>query len=364
MARKQKPYSLDDWNETDFDNILNPITTPLYYRNQLKKILGEMSFIIHELGSYKSMSTKNKSNTLILARRAQNAFMQQYRQIINDSALKKYSQNYNTIGKMLEKIGVKTGTMTEPNWKDINTLLMHNKFSQLDYYTKRSVFLLERRMTLFELEGKKELQANLIEFITQKRGEMSHDEMLRDLLKTLDKHYPAGYIKIPIIGEKDGKKTLSYRKLSLESYVDTWISDVEGAIQHTSLRSTYMKAKIDLVMIKSHSVYHPLDLDPTGTPLERLKRAIATNQKAKKNPSSALSKADEKANICPICEPDIGRVFSITGADPDFPHMDFFLPRHPNCNCYMAPMPQDIVYPSDEAIAQTHEPKKIETRTG
>lgn len=34
---------------------------------------------------------------------------------------------------------------------------------------------------------------------------------------------------------------------------------------------------------------------------------------------------------CPICAPVEGKIYSITGADPDFPRLTFEVPLHPNC---------------------------------
>lgn len=46
---------------------------------------------------------------------------------------------------------------------------------------------------------------------------------------------------------------------------------------------------------------------------------------------SDLVQMDNHNSDCPICAPLEGKIYSISGNDPDFPVLDFSIPLHPNC---------------------------------
>ncbi len=275
---------------TDFDGIVKEVESTKIDRSKLESLLTNIHKLLTNLGTIDSMTIKGKNNILLSARKAINDLEANYRKIMKDESLKLYKSNVDLLAKKINIIFKKN--IKAPNWDKINTSLMDSKFDALHYYLNRSVFFLDQRVTLFELYGQKELQKQVINRILQTRGMNSHTEILNDILKMLDKHYPAGYIPLPII--RNGKR--EFRKIALDYYVSTWINDVEGSVHHWAQRSTYLKAGIDLVEIH------------TG-----------------------------EGTSCPICSPEVGKIFSLTGADPDFSRMDFVIPRHPNCDCYIVP---------------------------
>jgi hypothetical protein len=59
-------------------------------------------------------------------------------------------------------------------------------------------------------------------------------------------------------------------------------------------------------------------------------QADATVNIAIENETDLVQVSNHYTN-CPICAPIEGRVFSISGTDPDFDELDFELPLHPNC---------------------------------
>ena len=59
-------------------------------------------------------------------------------------------------------------------------------------------------------------------------------------------------------------------------------------------------------------------------------QAQATVNIALENDSDLVQVSDH-ATICPICAPIEGKVFSISGNDPEFPPLDFELGLHPGC---------------------------------
>jgi hypothetical protein len=46
---------------------------------------------------------------------------------------------------------------------------------------------------------------------------------------------------------------------------------------------------------------------------------------------SDLIQVSKHNSICDVCKNYDGKVFSISGNDPDFPYYDDFIPAHPNC---------------------------------
>ena len=290
-----KPSDYDDFIKNfaygeDFDSVIHKIETMEIDRSQLIRYLQSTQEIIAKLGSIDIMSRDSRDDILTHARKTINILEREYNKIIKDEALRVYSGNVDLLAKAVNKAFKKN--ITPPDWDKINDQLMSEKFDALHYYLNRSVFMLDQRVTLFELQGKKELQERVISKILQERGGKNHGQMLDDIMKMLDTHYPAGYLPLPII--RDGKR--EFRKISLNYYVNTWINDVEGSVHHWAQRSTYLKAGLDLVEIH------------TG-----------------------------EGESCPICSPEVGHIYSLTGKDPDFKRMDFVLPRHPNCDCFMVP---------------------------
>lgn len=51
-----------------------------------------------------------------------------------------------------------------------------------------------------------------------------------------------------------------------------------------------------------------------------------------------LVQIDIHGDACPLCQTKMGRVFSISGKNPDFPLLESFTPFHPNCRCHMFPI--------------------------
>ncbi len=274
----------------DFDGILNKVMSEGISRQKLLEILTDTQSLLVKLGSLETMSKTSREDIMIQARQSINSLFKEYKKISYDESLKVYKGNVKLLGDAIGKAFGKKFDI--PNWDKINDTLMSEKFDALHYYLNRSVFMLDQRVTLFELEGKKQLQEQVVQRILQERGGRTYNDLLDDLLGMLNQHYPSGYIPLPVI--RNGKR--EFRKISLDYYVETWINDVEGSVHHWAERSTYLKAGIDLVEIHT-----------------------------------------QEGAACPICSPEVGKIYSLSGADPDFKRMDFALPRHPNCDCYMVP---------------------------
>ena len=51
-----------------------------------------------------------------------------------------------------------------------------------------------------------------------------------------------------------------------------------------------------------------------------------------------LIQVDVHGDACPVCRTRMGRVYSISGVDPNFPKLDARTPFHPNCRCNMFPI--------------------------
>jgi len=294
-----KPKDYDEFiknfkYDSDFDGVIHQIETMTIDRSKLIEYMQSTQGIIKQLGSVEKMLKFDRKKILTHARRTINILEREYNRIIKDESLKVYSGNVGLLAKAINKVLRKN--ITPPNWDKINDQLMSEKFDALHYYLNRSVFMLDQRVTLFELYGQKNLQERVISKILEEHGGKTHGEMLDDILKMLDTHYPAGYIPLPII--RNGKR--EFRKISLDYYVNTWINDVEGSVHHWAQRSTYLKAGIDLVEIHTGEGWS-----------------------------------------CKICSPEVGHIYSLTGKDPDFRRMDFVIPRHPNCDCFMIPVIPD-----------------------
>lgn len=291
----------------DFDGVINQIQSEGISREKLLDTLTKSQSLLVKLGSLETMTKKSREDILTMARQTINVLFKEYKKITYDESLKVYEKNIKVLG---DAIGNAFGKKFElPDWDKMNDHLMSEKFDALHYYMNRSVFMLDQRVTLFELEGKKQLQDSVIQRILQERGSKDHGELLDDLLGMLNQHYPAGYIPLPVY--RNGKR--EFRKISLDYYVNTWISDVEGSVHYWSQRSTYLKAGIDLVVVRT-----------------------------------------QEGGACPICSPEVGKIFSLTGADPDFKRLDFALPRHPNCDCYMVPMVADTGVKTDGELPESY----------
>ena len=52
---------------------------------------------------------------------------------------------------------------------------------------------------------------------------------------------------------------------------------------------------------------------------------------------------DVHAGACPICQTHMGRVYSISGSDPDFPMLEAKPPVHPHCLCNLFPAVKEIM---------------------
>ena len=54
-----------------------------------------------------------------------------------------------------------------------------------------------------------------------------------------------------------------------------------------------------------------------------------------------LVQVDLHPDACPICQTHMGRVYSISGTNPDFPPLETSeVPRHPHCLCSLVPAPE------------------------
>ncbi len=285
----------------DFDGIINEILTSGFLdRRKLEAELAKMNQIVRRLGSFEFMAAHERSQIIVEARRAVNLFMKHFKTIVRDDGLHMFREDFRRLSDALNDAGIIAKRLTEPDWAEYTRALMDAKFDALNYYMNRSVFTLEMRMTLFEMHGQKELQDQLVQFIAGNRRGMSRDELLDAAVKMIDEKWPAGYITLPTKWkDKDGVWRETTRKISTDYYADTWIRDVEATIHHTSVRTAYLQAGVDLVQVRSG-----------------------------------------EAKDCPICGTDVGKIFSLTGQDPDFRMMDFILPRHPHCDCYIVPVEQ------------------------
>lgn len=283
---------------SDFNEVAALLTQQRFTRREIEFKLKKYIETLKKYGSLEKMATMPADTALIYMRKYVNNFTRQFEELITSQSLDMFSTDFENISRGLLKAGYIKSPLDIPDPKAYTKLLLNEKFDQFKYYTERSVFLLQRRVTLFELEGKKALQDAVIGDIVSMRGTKSQGEMLDALLKRLDTEYPAGYITLPVTRtKKDGTIERVNKKIPIDYYADTWISDVESSIHNTALRSSYLKAGLDLVKVECRS-----------------------------------------AVPCDLCKPERGKIFSLTGNDPDFPSMDFVLPRHPRCHCYIVPV--------------------------
>lgn len=289
---------------TDFDAdgiIIEIRETGLLNEKALEKELAKMNEIIRELGTFDHMATHDRNDILMRARRAVNTFEKNYRRIVLDSSLGVYRSDFRLLSGALRDAGVIDRGFDIPDWDVYNETLMSAKLDNLHYFIQRPIFTLNNRMTLFEIQGKKELQSDIIQYIAESRGGMTHDAMLDTVTEMIDRKYPNGKIPVPYqYKDKEGHNVMGMRYITTDYYAETWIRDVESSIHSDVMRATYLQAGIDLVMVESG-----------------------------------------EAEDCAICSPDVGKIFSLTGADPDFRRMDFSLPRHPGCDCYIVPVEDD-----------------------
>ena len=126
-------------------------------------------------------------------------------------------------------------------------------------------------------------------------GERDFQDTQKKLVSVLNERYPSGVVYFPV-QPKPGSKIKPYiRKESVKIYAERWVRDAESMAEMAAIQATAEAAGVDLVIRRNHNM-------------------------------STLS--DEH-------RPFVGKVFSLSGKDPDFPPAEA-LPSRPNCNCYYA----------------------------
>jgi len=261
---------------------------------QLEKLLSVYS----EISSHDSMKRKGRIELLSKARKAVNLFLSEGHRVTDKAAKALFTDNFEKLTGALRLFTPVQKDFTVPDWKAYRAALIDPKFSTLDYYVNRSAFLIERRMTLFDVYQKQHVEADLAEYVLKNMEKIPHYDMIDNLMKRLDREYPAGSIKIPTVKVRPDGTTVAFdRKMSLDYYIKVWISDIEGTVHAAATESAYRQSGIDLVEIRSSS-----------------------------------------EDDCPLCAEIDKKVFSLSGDDPDFPLMNFALPLHPHCDHYMVPI--------------------------
>lgn len=115
------------------------------------------------------------------------------------------------------------------------------------------------------------------------------------LVGVLNERYPSGVVYYPV-QPKPGLGIKPYiRKESVAIYAERWVRDSESMAEMAALNATAEAAGVDLVVRRNHNL-------------------------------STLSEEHR---------PFVGKVYSLSGRDKDFPPAEA-LPSRPNCNCYYA----------------------------
>jgi len=285
----------------DFDGIIKLVQKSEFDHDQLEPLLNKMKQTFEVLGSYQKMSLSGKSAILALARKEVNYFNEYFSHIVQGEALKLYKNDYENLVKALNKytpLKVKEGV---PDFKQYYSALVEPKLADFKNQTGKAVFMLTQRVTIFDLYGKKDAQNQMLQKIVENTmGGMTVGDNMDAVMKMLNDKFPAGYIKMPAVRfTKEGFEVKYEKRIALDYYVKTWIQDIESSINQQTMIAGYNRVGIDLVQIKSD---YPEEMN------------------------------------CPVCGPDIGRVFSLSGNDPHFPQLNISFPRHPRCGCYTIPL--------------------------
>ena len=68
---------------------------------------------------------------------------------------------------------------------------------------------------------------------------------------------------------------------------------------------------------------------------------------------------DTHSEICEICQQYAGRVYSISGNDPDFPKLEEEPPLHPNCKCHIYPITKQAIEDGKDSLVRLSNSKLI-----
>ena len=282
----------------DLDGAVNRI---IHEPMEKKDLLEQLSVLLktyEDLSGFESMTRRGRLDILSKARRAVNLFLQEAHRITDAGTRKLFEDDFVKLNEALQKYTTVQKNIIIPDWRVYRQSLVDPKYSELDYYVNRSAFLLERRVTLFDLYNKRHVEQELVDHVLKNMEKTDNYAMIDQLMERLNREFPAGFISAPTVRVDKNGATVKYnRKIALDYYVKVWISDIESTVHAATTESAFRQAGLDLVEVKS-------------------------------------STEDD----CPICARINGKIFSLSGQDPDFKQMDFTLPLHPHCDHYLVPV--------------------------
>ncbi len=267
------------------------------------ELISEQNVLLKEmekLSSYQYMNAREKADLLISARKTFNRFQTYADTVFIPQQIENMQSRFTEFVSRLNQY-----TDLKVDWKPLDlksyrATIGAQKSAELAENLRRGLFGYTQRITLFDLYKKGNLQQETIKYALGKLGSgMDYNQQIDEIMATLNRVYPAGYIPVPVtrVGkggtQVDRKET---RKLSLDTYIKTWISDINATYDNAVMENAYMQAGIDLVIMRN-----------------------------------------EGPDACDICAADKDKIFSLSGKDPSVPIAPY-RPAHPNCDCYLEPV--------------------------
>lgn len=291
----------------DFEGVVHKISSQKMDAAEVQAKLTVLLNELRNLGSFESMSRKDKYVLLAKARKAVNTFIQNADVLLAAGALDHFQNSFAELSLNLKKYANIDKNFTIPDLKAYRETLVDRKLDELNHYVKQSLFTMNRRFTLFELYGKGKLEKALADYTAKQNGSMAFYDQVDELMKMLDKDFPTGAIRVPVVrvSAKKAKSSVDAiqkrepRKMALDYYLSVWLTDMQSTMFNAANEALYQQAGLDLVVVNNIG-----------------------------------------DDACPICSPDVGQIFSVSGKDPDF-RIQPYLPRHPNCDCYTVVMMTD-----------------------
>jgi hypothetical protein len=292
----------------DLDGVVKEIMSEPLERKDLQIQLSVLMRELRDLSKFETMNSKSKSDLLAKARKAVNLFVDNYSRIAVDVSLKRFEDDFLALGKALNQYTHIQKEIKLPDLKAYRASLLDPEIQKMEHYVNKVLFTYSARLTLFDLNKKGHLEDELKSYLLRQDNQnkkgvgLNFYDQVDELMAMLDRDYPTGYIKLPVVrvstrgSTVNGIRKKEYRKMALDYYLSVWLSDLEATVHNAATHAAYMKAGIDLVIIKNAS-----------------------------------------ANPCDICAPDIDKIFSLSGNDPDF-RVCPYLPRHPHCTCFTTPV--------------------------
>jgi len=262
----------------DFDGVLEKVVAEKMDTKKLEHQLSALLFELKDLSTYDSMSKKSQLKLITMARKAINVFYQHAKIESTKAVTDTFNESFVSLFSALNQYTHIKKEFVPPDVKLFRQALLIPKLSELNHYVNKALQMFSTRITLFDLYKKGGLESELAAYVSSQQGGLTHYEQVDELMSMLDKDYPAGFLRVPIVKVMESGevfvttiKSKSSRKIALDYYISVWLRDLNAMTHNAAMQSLYMHAGIDLVLYKN---------------------------------------ADE-SEICPICKNDNNKIFSL-----------------------------------------------------